>query len=362
MIPSQFKINSFEDMWPTTTATKDIPVLFEKNALPPVLGFFGEKGLGKTSLAHLVYRMVNCETNEPTHPCNICKNCIKYHEGYRGTLYDINAAADGGKENTIELINKMSITLYSSLVKNNHVFIIDEAHGLTKQAQSSILKFLDELVSTSGNIMYLIFCTDRPDALSDPLLSRITSYNFKPLTTECSIEKAIKIAEMEGETITTEVAEQIAKLSEGTPRLIVEFTTRYIHTGNLPNTSQVAVARDVQDILPFIRHIIKYLLYPNMRTQTLKELPRVKSDFWKLLTESNPESIRIKMINFLSGAMARIAPQKDNNNKATGYNNTPYDVMKAYYLAIKAFDSTTYYVPTEKANVMNMFMSIFFTE
>lgn len=147
----------------------------------------GPKGCGKTTLARIIAKSLNCEkrNQETGDPCGKCDSCVTFEAGAHRSILEINAAAYRGINDMKEKISTMSMS-----VKGYRVYIIDEAHMLTRDAFSALLKPLEE----SGEKVLFILTTTNPEKIIDTVLSRLVVIPIRTMSKqdqELLIQRAI---------------------------------------------------------------------------------------------------------------------------------------------------------------------------
>jgi DNA polymerase-3 subunit gamma/tau len=172
--------------------------------------FAGPRGIGKTSVARLLAKALNCQTRKTNEfePCNQCESCKEINEGRSLDLIEIDAASNRGIDDIRALRENVRFPPIKSKYK---VFIIDEAHQLTKEAFNALLKTLEEPPA------YIVFilATTEPEKLPATILSRVERYDFKKLTLEDTIGCLKYICEQEKIKFKEEALRLIALYSEG---------------------------------------------------------------------------------------------------------------------------------------------------
>lgn len=175
--------------------------------------FCGTRGTGKTSIAKLFAKSVNCEHPVDGSPCQECPSCRAIAAGASMNVVEIDAASNNGVDNIREIIDEVS---YSPTEGRFRVYIIDEAHMLSPGAFNALLKTLEEPPS------YVIFilATTEVNRIPVTILSRCQRYDFKRLTVE-QIEERMREAMAEaGETLDIEdrALQLIARSADGAMR------------------------------------------------------------------------------------------------------------------------------------------------
>ena len=170
--------------------------------------FAGPRGTGKTTVARLLAKAVNCVNNSDYEPCNKCESCIEIMENRAMDLIEIDAASQTGVDNVRDLID--IVRTGPSLAKYK-VFIIDEAHMLSKSAFNALLKTLEE---PPAHAIFILATTEAHKMLPT-ILSRVQRFDFKKLSLADVIKKLEIIVKKEEIRANEKVLRIIALNSEG---------------------------------------------------------------------------------------------------------------------------------------------------
>ncbi len=170
--------------------------------------FAGPRGTGKTTIAKILAKVVNCENLTNLNPCNKCDNCMQIISKQSTDIVEIDAASNNGVDEIREIRNK--VNLVPSIGKYK-VYIIDEVHMLTVGAFNALLKTLEEPPSH----VIFILATTEPHKIPLTILSRCQKFDFKRIPTSKLVERLKTISNEENIDITEDALFEIARLSEG---------------------------------------------------------------------------------------------------------------------------------------------------
>ena len=175
--------------------------------------FYGTRGVGKTTIARLLAKAVNCQNrkNGEYEPCNQCISCYEINEGNALDLIEIDAASNRGIDEIRNLKEGINIVPVKSKYK---VYIIDEAHQLTKEASNALLKTLEEPPQHA----IFILCTTEFSKILPTIASRCQRFEFKKLTLPQIVKRLEFICSSEGVRVEKEALEIIARAAEGSSR------------------------------------------------------------------------------------------------------------------------------------------------
>ena len=191
---------------------------FATDVVPQVLLFEGPKGTGKTTIARIVSMALNCldeSPDRPKHePCKVCSNCKSILDDSNPDYSEINVADKTGVNDMRSLAEAFSFT---PMYLKNKIYILDEAHQLSKAAQNKLLKDLED---TPDNV-YIIFCTTDASSLIGTLFERCYAFKFNLLSNDhlrCILGSILLI---EGRSIDDTIINLIIDMSEGSARRLL---------------------------------------------------------------------------------------------------------------------------------------------
>ena len=205
--------------------------------------FSGPRGSGKTSIARLLAKAVNCENLTSFEPCNQCSSCLEIKQGKAIDLIEIDAASHRGIDEIRELREGIRFGPTKSKYK---VFIIDEAHQLTREAANALLKTLEEPPSYA----IFILATTEIHKMIPTIISRCQRFDFRKLTLEEIIKRLELISKKENARIERPALELIALNSEGAIRDAESLLDRVL-TFKLETKEEIK-AEEIKDLLGLV--------------------------------------------------------------------------------------------------------------
>jgi DNA polymerase-3 subunit gamma/tau len=214
MLYRKYRPKTFSEIYGQNLIIKILKSFLKNiNSLPQGYLFAGQKGTGKTSTARIFAKALNCLNLEKNsyEPCNQCLNCENINKNKFLDIIELDAASNRGIE---EIRNLKENIGFKPIQGKYKVFIIDEAHMLTKEAFNALLKILEE----PPKHVIFILATTEPDKIPPTILSRLQRFDFKRISLQEMIKKMKKVAEEEKITIDDGALYLIAEESEGSFR------------------------------------------------------------------------------------------------------------------------------------------------
>ena len=181
--------------------------------------FCGPRGTGKTTIAKIIARLVNCDNLVDGNPCGKCYNCLNYLNS--NDIVEIDAASNNGVDEIRELRDKINLVPSNAKYK---VYIIDEVHMLTTQAFNALLKTLEEPPSH----VIFILATTEPHKIPLTIASRCQKFRFSKIDDEKIVARLSEICKLEDISIDNDSLFEIARLSDGGMRDAINFLDQLV--------------------------------------------------------------------------------------------------------------------------------------
>jgi DNA polymerase-3 subunit gamma/tau len=202
--------------------------------------FTGARGVGKTSVARILAKALNCERGISPHPCNQCSNCREITQGNAVDVLEIDGASNRGIDSIRELRETVRYRPAKSPYK---IYIIDEVHMLTPEAFNALLKTLEE---PPAHILF-IFATTEPHKIPTTILSRCQRFDFRRIPTGLIVAHLREIIRQEGHSLSDAMIFDIAREAEGSMRDAQSLLEQLLAFGG-----GEAVESDLLDLLGII--------------------------------------------------------------------------------------------------------------
>jgi DNA polymerase-3 subunit gamma/tau len=259
--------------------------------------FTGTRGVGKTTIARIFAKSLNCEKGPTSNPCGECGACREIDAGRFVDLLEIDAASNTGIDNVRELIDNAQ---YAPARGRYKVYLIDEVHMLSKSAFNALLKTLEE---PPPHVKFLLATTD-PQKLPVTVLSRCIKFNLKRLTPEQIEGQMRQILGAEGVAFDEEAIDVLARAADGSLRDGLSLLDQAIAHGG-----GALRADDVHAMLGTVERarvrVLLDILANGDGAALLEEIDRIASfapDFGQVLDELAGILHRIQLLQLVPGA------------------------------------------------------------
>ncbi len=210
--------------------------------------FSGTRGVGKTTLARILSKIVNCSNvdKEITEPCGKCENCNSIDSDSNMDVVEIDAASRTGVADVREIIDNVN---YKPVAAKKKIFIIDEVHMLSKAAFNALLKTLEEPPSD----VLFIFATTETEKIPLTILSRCQKFQLKRIDIDKISQYLLKVSKNEGFEISEEGCNLISQSSEGSVRDALSILDNVLTRGNPVRIEVIRSVLGLSDNGPVIK-------------------------------------------------------------------------------------------------------------
>lgn len=229
-----FRPQKFSDVVGQHHVTKTLQNAITRNKESHAYLFSGPRGTGKTSIAKIFAKALNCQFETDGEPCNECELCVSITEGSANDVIEIDAASNNGVDEIRNIRDKVK---YAPAEAEFKVYIIDEVHMLTTGAFNALLKTLEEPPAHA----IFILATTEPHKIPATIISRTQRFDFKSLDLEEITERLEFVAQQENTAYDKEALSYIARIAEGGMRDALSIMDQVIAFSSDEITMQDAV-------------------------------------------------------------------------------------------------------------------------
>ncbi len=209
----KYRPASFDDVIGQTHVTTTLAREVAECRIAHAYLFAGPRGTGKTTTARILAKALNCENRRPDGaPCNECGSCLAITQGISLDVLELDAASHNSVDDIRDI--RLSVTTVASTATSKRVFVLDEAHMLSKAAGNALLKTLEE---PPPNV-HFVLATTEPYKLADTIRSRTQRFDFHPVPIDDLAGYLSTIADREGYDAEPKALVAIARHAAGSVR------------------------------------------------------------------------------------------------------------------------------------------------
>ncbi len=208
VLARKYRPRTFQEVVGQEAATSVLKGAIEEGRIAHAYLFAGPRGTGKTTLARILARCLNCERGPTSEPCGVCERCREADAGRETDVIEIDGASNRRIEDVRLLRDEVA---YAPMRARYKVYIVDEVHMLTKEAFNALLKTLEE---PPPHVVFL-FATTEPHKVLDTILSRCQVLRLGPLTETAIARRLDTVFEREGVEPGPGVVAELARMARG---------------------------------------------------------------------------------------------------------------------------------------------------
>ncbi len=266
VLARRWRPQTFEEVYGQRHVTTALANAIRLGRLPHALLLAGPRGVGKTTLARILARSLNCDDGPTEKPCGKCPSCVDIAGGTSLDVQEIDAASNTGVDNVREIRESIR---YAAAPGKHRIYVIDEVHMLSQAAFNALLKTLEEPPPRS----LFVFATTDPQKIPATVLSRVQRFDLKRLGPADALARLREIVAAEGIEIPDSVLRALVREGDGSLRDALTLLDRL--SSALGNAIDEAEAIAILDLID--RRILVEILEPVLASDPAKALLAVRS-------------------------------------------------------------------------------------
>jgi len=231
----------FEEVVGQKHVVKTLQNAISSNRIAHAFLFSGQRGVGKTSIARILAKALNCQEGPTPQPCGQCTSCKEIAEGNSIDVLEIDGASNTGVDDIRELRESVKYVPSGNRYK---IYIIDEVHMLSNNAFNALLKTLEE---PPAHVIFM-FATTEPQKIPTTVLSRCQRFDLRRISLEAIVKQLSEITSKENITISEQGLKWLAREAEGSMRDAQSILDRVIsYAGKQINDEDIAEVLGIVD-------------------------------------------------------------------------------------------------------------------
>ena len=241
VLARKYRPQSFSEVYAQDHVTEILQNSIEANRIAHAFLFTGPRGVGKTSMARIMAKSLNCVNGPTAHPCNVCGNCVDITAGVSSDVIEIDGASNTSVDDVRDLQKEL---VYAPTQSKYKIYIIDEVHMLSKSAFNALLKTLEE---PPDNVVF-IFATTEAQKVLPTIVSRCQRHDFKRIPVEAIVRRLREICKLENIKIDAESLHLIARKADGGMRDALSLMDQVL--SYCLNDVSVSKVREIFGVVP----------------------------------------------------------------------------------------------------------------